>query len=85
MRAIIPTVRTPTELSQGGTKNPEKPTRPIRGLNAQAHPNGPTAARGTSESRHLLIPTGSRAPSLTTQAMEEALAFYSHPSPYTGV
>ena len=27
-----------------------KPTRPTRGLNASAHPNGPVQARGTSES-----------------------------------
>ena len=55
---------------KGGTKNPGKPTRPARGLNASAHPNGPRAGpaaqakaeRPPTEDRHLLIPTGSRAP-----------------------
>ena len=46
------------------------PTRPIRGLNVQAHPNGRPAACGTSDRRHLLIPPGLVSPSLTTQAME---------------
>ena len=43
------------------TQRPSPSQRPIHG------------ARGTSESRHLLIPTGSRAPSLTPRRWKDAL------------
>ena len=51
-----------------------KPTRPTRGLNASAHPNGPAQARGTSESGTSAyggppspLPRAPAIPSLTTR------------------
>ena len=59
----IPTLRRNQKLG--------KLTWPTRGLNASAHPNGPAQARGTSESRHLLlpgpVPPSPLPPSLTTR------------------
>ena len=51
-----------------------KPTRPTRGLNVQAHPNGPAnGARGSSKRRHLLTPPGPVPPSLTPRRWKDAL------------
>ena len=43
-------------ISRRNQKPRGKPTRPTRGLNVQAHPNGRLAACGSSKRRHLLIP-----------------------------
>ena len=53
---------------KGGTKNPGKPTRPTRGLNASAHPNGPHA--GPAAQAKVAISSSSPGPvypSLTTR------------------
>ena len=60
-----------------------KPTRPTRGLNAQAHPNGRTAAHGSSKRRHLLFPPGPVPLSLVVRRWKDALdrAIVDRPSP----
>ena len=57
-------IQSPTPNHQRRNQKLGKPTRPIRGLNVQAHPNGPAQARGSSKRRHLLLP-GPVSPSLT--------------------
>ena len=80
--AIIPTVRTPTQLSQGGTKTPpgsprDPPERTQRPSPSQRLSRRPAAQAGTSASggnrRHLLYQGSRVTPSLVPRRLEDAL------------
>jgi len=66
-RATLFTVRTPTQLSQGGTKHPGKPPRPNQRTQRPSLSQRP-CSRGPRHKRQSPSPhsIGSRAPSLTS-------------------